>query len=106
MTTNINKFSAKPQLIKVTLDNPDLIENYGEPIIFYMYSVVGIQTYFEFFDSRNSNNMANLDRMIRAMILDESGEPALAADEQLPVDIAAEAIVHISERLGNLQIKK
>lgn len=102
---NIKDFASKPELIEIVLDSEELVEKYGEPITFYTYSIVRMSTYFDFFNARSNNEFSNLDKMMKAMILDKNGKAALADDEDLPIDIAAAAINKIGEILGKAQSK-
>ena len=102
---NIAEFSTKPKLIKITLDNNDLVEKYGEPITFYTYDIVGMSTYFDFFNARQDGKYDNLGKLMNQMILDKDGKPALKDDEDLPIDIAASAINKLGEILGKSQSK-
>jgi len=102
---NIKQFAAKPQLIELKITDKDLVDKYGEEITFYTYDVVGMSTYFDFFDARQQGNFNNLGKLMKQMILDEKGKPALAEDEDLPVDIAASAINLLGEILGKSQSK-
>jgi hypothetical protein len=102
---NIKDFASKPELIEIVLDDKDLVVKYGEPITFYTYSIVRMSTYFDFFNARSNNEFGNLDKMMKAMILDSDGKQVLADDEDLPIDIAAAAINKIGEILGKSQSK-
>jgi hypothetical protein len=102
---NIKEFASKPELLEIILDDKDLVEKYGEPITFYTYNIVRMSTYFDFFNARSNNEFAQLDGMMKAMILDKNGKKVLADDEDLPIDIAAAAINKIGEILGKPQSK-
>lgn len=102
---NIKKYASVPTLIEVKLDDAPLVEKYGEVITFYTYDVVGMNTYFQFFDARSNSEFAQLDKMLKVMILDDKGNRVLADNEDLPVDIAAAAITKLGEILGKLQGK-
>jgi hypothetical protein len=97
---NIKEFASIPKLIKIELDNDDLVEKYGEAITFYTYDVVPLATYFDFYNARSNSEFEQLDKMMKKMILDEKGTPVLAHNEDLPIDIAAAAINKIGEILG------
>ena len=97
---NIKKYASKPTLIEIVLDDKDLVEKYEGPITFFTYDIVPMNTYFEFFNARSNNEFSNLDKMMKAMILDKDGKKVLADDEDLPIDIAAAAINKIGEILG------
>ena len=102
---NIKEFAQKQELVKITLDDKDLVEKYGEPITFYTHNIVKLTTYFDFFNARTNNEYNQLDHMMKTMILDENGLKVLDPDEDLPIDIAAAAINKIGEILGKSQSK-
>jgi len=102
---NIKDFASKPELIEVILDDKELVEKYGEPITFYTFNIVRMSTYFDFFSARSNNEFAQLDKIMKNMILDKNGNRVLADDEDLPIDIAAQAINKIGEILGKPQSK-
>ena len=102
---NIKDYESKPELIEIVLDDKELIERYGEPITFHTYNIVRMSIYFDFFNARSNNEFSNLDKMMKAMILDKDGKQVLADDEDLPIDIAAAAINKIGEILGKPQSK-
>ncbi|MFY8212447.1 MAG: hypothetical protein ACOVLB_07280 [Candidatus Nanopelagicus sp.] len=102
---NIKELATKPKLVQITLDDPTIVENYGDTITFYTYDVVSLSTYFGFYDARSEGQMANLEKMVRKLVLLEDGSPALAEDEDLPIDIATEVIKKIGDTLGKSQRK-
>ena len=102
---NIKNFASVPKLIEIKLEEPHLLEKYNEPITFYTYDVVGMSTYFDFFDARAKNEFEVLGKMMKRLILDDAGKPALTDNEDLPIDIAAAAVNRIGEILGKSQSK-
>jgi hypothetical protein len=102
---NIKKFASVPKLTEVVLDDAELVEAYGEPITFYTHDIVTMNTYFDFFTARSENDFANLSKIMKGLIMDEKGQPALADDEDLPIDIAAAAMTKLAEMLGKSQTK-
>lgn len=101
----ITELASIPKLIEITLDDDALFEKYGDTITFHTYDIVGLSTYFEFFNARSDQQYEQLDKMIKKLILNEQGKPALSAGEDLPIDIAAAAINKIGEILGKSQSK-
>jgi len=102
---NITEFSNKPKLVEIKLEEKDLVEKYGEPITFYTYDIVGMSTYFDFFNARQEGKYENLGNLMKQMILDKDGKTALKDDEDLPIDIAASAINALGAILGKSQSK-
>jgi hypothetical protein len=97
---DINKLAKKPEIVKMTLDDKDLLENYGEPITFWMKDFVDINTYFDFFRSQNATEGEKLNMLMRKIILKEDGTEALGEEDALPIDIAVAALTKINETLG------
>ena len=102
---NIKKFATTPKLVEIKINDADIVERYGEEITFYTYDVVAMSTYFEFFNARSTSQFDNLGKIMKQLILDDKGQPALADDEDLPIDIAAAAINKLGEILGKSQSK-
>ena len=66
---NIKELATKPKLVEITLDEPTLVEKYGETITFYTYDTVSLTAYFDFYDATSENQCANLEKTTRKMIL-------------------------------------
>lgn len=102
---NIGQFAKKPELIKIELTDPDLVETYGSTISFWIMDAIDINTYFDFFKSQSDNDGEKLNRLMRELIRNEAGEPAIASDNILPVDLALASLTAINERLGKSRTK-
>lgn len=102
---NIQEFASTPKLIEIILDDAELLEKYNEPITFHTYDIVGLSTYFEFFNARSDGQYEQLDKIIKKLILNDKGKPAIKDDQDLPIDIAAAAINKIGAILGKSQSK-
>ena len=101
---NIKNFAKKPELVQIVLNNPDIQEEYGDEVVFYIKDYVDINTYFDFFRNQ-ADNASGLNEIIKRMILDEKGQPVLNADDELPVSLAVAALSKINETLGKLKTK-
>lgn len=101
---DINKFAKKPEMIQITLDDAEIIENYGEAITFWMKDFVDINTYFDFFKSQGTGGN-ELNTLMAKIILKEDGTPAIGEGEALPVDIAVAALTKINDTLGKSKTK-
>jgi len=102
---NINELAKKPQLEQVTLDDPDLVETYGETITFWMYDHVDINTYFDFYKYQSEQNGELLMSALRKIILNAEGQPAMDDNTVLPVDVSLAALTKINEHLGKSRAK-
>ena len=102
---DIKNLARKPQLIEIVLDDPAIVETYGETITFWMKDVVDINTYFDFFRGQNEGDGENLKSILQQMILNKEGKPALAKDETLPIDISVAVLAKVNEVLGKSRTK-
>jgi len=101
---SIKDFAKRPELVQMVLDTEDIIQEFGEPVIFYMKDYVDINTYFEFFRSQ-TDNVNGLNKILREIVLNEQGERVIGDDEALPVQLAVGALSKINENLGKLKTK-
>ena len=101
---SLTEFAKQPQLIEIVIDNEDIVKEYGEPIVFYMKDYVDINTYFEFFRAQSQKG-GEIDSLLRMIVLNEKGEPALEQGKTLPVDIAVSVLGKVNENLGKSKTK-
>lgn len=102
---NIEDFKIKPELSLFSLDAPEIIEKYGEPIQFYMYDHYSLTRYFEFFRAQSDGDTTKLSELVKDMILDDKGKKILDKDHELPIDIFTQVIIKISDHLGKSETK-
>lgn len=102
---DIEKLKKTPALHQLTIDDENIIKNYGEPITFWMRDHIDINTYFDFYKCQQDANEENLFAVIRKLILKSDGSPALTEGEVLPIDISIELLVKINDFLGKLRTK-
>jgi len=102
---SIKEFARKPQLVEIVLDDENIVTEYGEPITFWMIDYVDINTYFDFFKSQSGKDGQELNILMRKLIKNSEGEPVLADDEALPIDISVAALTKINETLGKSKTK-
>lgn len=97
---DISQLAKKPQLVKLILNEEELVKTYGEEITFWMYDVVDINTYFDFYKNQSEQDGERLMQVLRRIIMNEQGKPAITEDSVLPVDITLAVLIKINEHLG------
>jgi len=97
---DIRQLAKRPELVEITLDDENIVKEYGDSITFYMKDFVDITTYFDFFRSQSENSGGELNVLMRKIILNKDGQPVLGDDEALPIDISVAALTKINECLG------
>lgn len=97
---DISKLAKKPQLVKIELDGAEIVEKFGDTIIFYMKDHIGISNYFNFYKLQEAENDEMLNDLLRQLILNEDGSPSLGKDEVLPVELTIAILLKISDFLA------
>lgn len=99
---DLKKLAAKPKLERIVIDEPHIIEEFGEPLEFYMWDRQPMNTYVRLsnVDTRDIDNMIE---EIRGLILDQEGKRMLENDDQLPITVLLSVINAVVTRLGNFK---
>lgn len=95
----LSQLAAKPQLIKVVLDDEGIVQEHGEAIEFWTWDRQPLDTFMKL-ASVDKNNMGQLIDITRTLILSEDGKPIIKGEEMLPTNLLVAAIAKITELLG------
>lgn len=95
----ITEIASKPQLIKLTVNNPSIVEEFGEPIDFWTWDRQPLDTFMKM-AAINNEDPQQIINIVRTMILDENGKQVIDGDVMLPTRILLEMIQLIVEKLG------
>lgn len=95
----LTQLAARPQLIKITLDDEDTVTNYGDALEFWIYDRQDLETFAKLamVDAKQFDKLAGL---INEMILDEDGSPVVKNGLVLPSDVLMKAIQKVVDVLG------
>lgn len=102
---DIRQTVKKPQLIQLAVDSEDIVAQYGEPVVFHMVDYLDLGTYFEFYKLQQAENANKLIDILRRIVLDSQGQPVIAEDEILPIDLSLAILYKINDHLGKLNAK-
>lgn len=95
----LNQLAAKPQLIKMTLDDDAVIAEFGESIEFWTWDRQPLDTFMKLANS-STNDPAQMIGIVRTMILDEAGKEIIKEDQMLPTQVLIKVIAKIVDSLG------
>lgn len=95
----LSQLAAKPQLIKLTVDDEATVKEFGEPVEFWTWDRQPLDTFMKLANSDNSNPGEMID-VVRTLILDETGKQVITKDSMLPSTILIKVIGKIVETLG------
>lgn len=102
---NIQQFAKKPELVKIEITDPAVVEAYDGTVSFWIFDSVDIATYFDFFKSQAENDGEKINELVRKLIRNEQGEICIEEGHVLPVDLAVASLTAINERLGKSRTK-
>lgn len=95
----INQLASKPQLIKITLDDQEVIDSVGESVDFWTWDRQPLDKFMKL-ASVKQDNPAEIIDLVRTLILDEEGKEVIHGDTMIPTSVLTKAIGKIVETLG------
>ena len=95
----LEQLASKPQLTKLTIDNPDIVETYGEELEFYVWDRLDMATYTKL-AGIDQSDVTVMYTALRDMILDADGKPVMTDELVLPMDVMTAAVEKVVARLG------
>ena len=96
----LSNLAQKPQLVKLTIKEPKIVEKYGDELEFYMYDRQSLDVFAKFADAKEDGANSNMIHMLVNIILDKDGNPVMKDDLILPMDVVTECIKAAGETLG------
>lgn len=95
----LTQLAAKPKLVKFTLDDNETVEEYGEPIEFYMYDRQPLDIFLRMAALSGKDN-TEMIVVVKDLILDEEGKTVINNDTLLPSKVMLKVIAAVIEKLG------
>jgi hypothetical protein len=99
MAKKLTSYASKPVLIRIELDDAETIARYEDSLEFWVYDRQPIETFAQLATVRG-DNIGGMIQQIKALILDESGNPIMNNDLTLPSDLLLKAVNRVVEMLG------
>ena len=95
----LKDLATKPKLVKVIIDEADIVEEYGEELEFFVNDRLPIATYTKL-ASIKQDDLSELFEALKHLILDEEGNPVMCDDKILPMNLLSASVVKVTEMLG------
>jgi hypothetical protein len=95
----LSQLAAKPQLIKLTLDDEATVKEHGEAVEFWTWDRQPLEVFMKLANVKDGDQGSIIDT-VRTLILDEKGQQIIKGEEMLPTDLLIAAIGKITEVLG------
>jgi len=96
----LTQLTAKPKLIKLELNDEEVIKEYGEPIEFWIWDRQPMDKYIKMANLKEGD-VGTLIAAVRELVLDEQGRSVLTEEEVLPPKILTKVISKVVDTLGN-----
>lgn len=93
------QLAAKPQLTKLTLEDKEIVELYGEPVEFYTWDRQPLDVFMKLANAQNKD-MGSMIEIVKGLILDENGKEIITAENMIPSPVLVRVIGKIVETLG------
>lgn len=95
----LSQLAAKPQLIKIELNDEEIVKEFGEPIEFWTWDRQPLDTFMKIASASNSDP-SSIIGIVKTLILDEAGKEIIKGDNMLPTNVLMKVIAKIVETLG------
>jgi hypothetical protein len=95
----LTQLATKPQLTKITIDDAELVEKYGEPVDFYVHDRIGLEQYTEL-ASLKTEDLGSMIGLVKQLVLDEDGKQVMDEDHVLPTDLLNACMLKVVDTLG------
>ena len=95
----LEQLAAKPKLIKILIDSPEVIEEFGEEIEFYTWDRQPMNTFIKL-AAVDTANYATVMEAVKELVLNEQGQPIITDTNMLPAKVLMLCINKIIDSLG------
>jgi hypothetical protein len=95
----LSELAKKPQLIKISMDDEDIISEFGEALEFWTWDRQPMDVFMKLANV-NSDNAGSIIEAVRQLVLDETGHPVLTTDAMLPTKVMMRVLTRVVENLG------
>jgi hypothetical protein len=99
MALKLTQLASKPQLIKITLDNKEIVEKFGDELEFWIMDRQPIDQFIKMATIKG-DNYGEMLKMVNDLVLDEDGAKILGAGQALPNDVMVIVMAAVVDRLG------
>lgn len=95
----LSQLVAKPQLIQITINDEDIVKEFGEPIEFWTYDRQPMDTFMKL-ASMDGSNYGEIVKAVKGLVLDEEAKPVLKDNEMPPTKVLIRVVGKVLEGLG------
>lgn len=95
----LSQLAGKPQLIEITIDDEDIVAEFGEALTFHTWDRQPMDTFLKL-AAVDAQNYASIIDAVIMLVLDDAGKPILNKETSLPTKVMMRVITKVVEGLG------
>lgn len=95
----LSQIAKKPQLTKISIDDEDIVKEFGEPLEFWTWDRQPMDVFLRL-SSVDTGNQSAIISSVRELVMDEDGKQILSGEEVLPTWVLMRVMAKVVERLG------
>lgn len=95
----LSELAREPQLIKVVIDDLDIVQEYNEAIEYWTWDRQPMDTFMKL-AAVNPDDYGSILNAVRSLVLDETGKPMLTDKATLPTKVMLRVITKVVDGLG------
>jgi hypothetical protein len=95
----LTQLAAKPQLVKIEINDEDIVKEFGEPLEFWIWDRQPMDRFVRLAQMKGEN-MGELIEAVNDMVLDEDGNSIVKDGLVLPTNVMTKVIGKVVETLG------
>lgn len=95
----LTQLAAKPQLVKIELNDEDVVQEFGEALEFWIWDRQPMDKFVRLAQMKG-DDMSELITAVNEMVLDEEGNPVVKDGLMLPTNVMTKVIGKVVETLG------
>jgi len=96
---NLKDLAAKPTLIKLTIDDEDIVKQYGEPLDFWTWDRQPMDVFLKVATSDNTN-FTEIATILKDLVLDADANPVMTDGMVLPSKVLVATFTKMVSVLG------
>lgn len=95
----LTQLAAKPQLVKIELNDEDVVQEFGEALEFWIWDRQPMDKFVRLAQMKGED-ISELITAVNEMVLDEEGNPVVKDGLMLPTNVMTKVIGKVVETLG------
>lgn len=95
----LTDLAREPQLIKITIDDEDIVKEYGEAVEFWTWDRQPMDVFLKL-ANRQEDDRGGIFDLVRTLVLDEAGQEIINQGRSLPAGIMMRVLTRVVEQVG------